>query len=80
MRKQPRFHYESDGGPGGRKTHYVVDRYADPLGDSKRRDVDSRKEGRALAAELNRNPDCPPWDTIQAERDGYEHTNQKDQR
>lgn len=70
MAKQKRFYYESDGGPGA-KTHYVVDRYADPLGDYGRRDVSSRGEGRRLAASLNKNPDRPPWDTIQAERDNY---------
>lgn len=65
-----RFYYESDGGPGG-KSHYVVDRYADPLGDSRRIDVGSSVEGRRLAIKLNEKPDCKPWDTIQAEKDGY---------
>lgn len=66
-----RFYYESDGHYGS-KTHYVVDRYADPLGDSRRRDVASRQEGRKLAALLNKYPDVPPWDTIQVERDRKE--------
>lgn len=70
---QPRFYYESDGASrgDGYQTHYVVDRYANPLGDNARRDVNSRREGRTLARALNKSPDCPPRDTIQAERDGY---------
>jgi hypothetical protein len=72
-RTKPRFYHESDGGPG-RKTHYVIDRYANPLGDYRRREVETRGEGRKLARELNENPDRPPWDTIQAERDGYKYT------
>lgn len=63
---KPRFYYESDGYPGS-KTHYVIDRYGDPR--DSRRDVQSRREGKRLATELNKDPDCPPWDTIQAERD-----------
>lgn len=65
-----RFFYESDGGVGSR-AHYVVDRYADPLGDLRRRDVASRGEGLRLARELNSAPDVPVWDTVQAARDGY---------
>lgn len=70
--KQKRFYYESDGGPGY-KTHYVIDRYANPLGDYRRREVASRREGRALATDLNKAPDRPPWDTVQAEKDGYRY-------
>lgn len=66
-----RFYYESDGDAHDR-THYVIDRYADPLGDQGRTDVDSRREGRALARQWNQNPPWPAWDTIQAERDGYQ--------
>lgn len=65
---KPRFYYESDGYPGS-KTHYVIDRYGEPGGDRRRRDIQSRREGRRLAAKLNAHPDCPPWDTVQAERD-----------
>jgi ribosomal protein L39E len=63
-----RFYYESDGGPG-LKTHYVVDRYADPMSDQRRTDVKTRREGRKLAKQYNANPPWPVWDTIQAERD-----------
>ena len=65
-----RFYYESDGGIG-LKTHYVIDKYADPMGEMGRRDVSSRREGLALARMLNQYPDSEPWDTIQAARDGY---------
>jgi hypothetical protein len=68
----PRFYYESDGGPG-RKSHYVVDRYADPGSEQGRTDFDTRREARKKAREWNENPPWPVWDTIQAERDGYEH-------
>tara|TARA_R110000868_G_scaffold14070_5_gene65615 strand:- start:672 stop:1007 length:336 start_codon:yes stop_codon:yes gene_type:complete len=67
-----RFYYESDGGPG-RKEHYVVDKYANPIGEYRRRDVGSRGEGRRLATDLNKNPDRPPWDTKQAKKDGYRY-------
>lgn len=61
-----RFYHESDNG-----SHYVVDKYANPLGDDRRTDVESRREGRRLAREWNEKPPRPPWDDIQAERDGY---------
>lgn len=70
-----RYYYESDGDPWN-KTHYVVDKYADPLGDHRRHDVESRREGRKLARQWNANPPRPPWDTIQAERDGYKRSDQ----
>lgn len=63
-----RFYYESDGGPGG-KTHYVVDRYADPMGDSRRTDVESRRDGLRLARQYNESSPWPVWDTIQYRRD-----------
>jgi len=70
-----RFYYESDGcgtyDRAGRKCHYVVDRFADPLGDQRRTDVESRAKGRKLARKWNARPPWPPWDTIQAEREGY---------
>lgn len=76
-----RFYYEQDG--DARKnscanSHYVVDRYADPCSDQARTDVEFQfngaamaRAGRKLAAEWNENPPWEPWDTIQAERDGY---------
>lgn len=67
-----RYYYESDGGPRpGRRTYYVVDRYANPLGDARRRDCESRREALVLARQLNAHPSSPPWDTIQAARDKY---------
>lgn len=69
-----RFYYESDGGglgKTGRRTHYVVDRYADPLSDEKRTDCESRSGALKLTAQFNENPPWPVWDTVQAERDGY---------
>ncbi len=66
-----RFYHESDGARDGYRCHYVVDRYADPLGDQRRTDVGSRGEGRWLAREWNINPPWPPWDDIQAARDNY---------
>lgn len=65
-----RFYYESDGNLGN-KTYYVVDAYADPLGDQKRTDCDSRGDARSLARCWNESPPWPPWDIIQAERDRY---------
>jgi hypothetical protein len=64
-----RFYHESDGYKPGYRTHYVVDRYANPLGNQRRTDVGSRGEGRKLAREWNLNPPWPPWDDIQADRD-----------
>lgn len=69
-----RFYYESDGYKPGYSTHYVVDRYANPMGNQGRTDVGSRGEGRKLAREWNRNPPWPPWDDIQAARDNYKPT------
>ena len=68
---QPRFYYESDGGglgKTGNRTHYVIDRYANPLSDNRRTDCDSRRK---LAREYNESPPWPAWDDIQATRDGY---------
>ena len=63
-----RFHYESDGGPGY-VTHYVVDRFADPLGENRRTDFESRREALVAAREMNANPPWAIWDTIQAARE-----------
>jgi len=63
-----RFYAESDGDPG-RMSYYVVDSYADPLGDHRRTDCASRGEARKLAREFNANPPWPAWDTIQEARD-----------
>ena len=52
MKGGPRFYAESDGGPG-RVSHYVVDRYGDPLGDQRRTDCESRREARQLAQQYN---------------------------
>lgn len=71
-----RFYHESDGGPG-HKFHYVVDRYADPLGDQRRTDVESRGDGLRLAREWNTKPPWPAWDDIQARRDGYDTDTRK---
>ena len=64
----PRFYYESDGGPG-RQSHYVVDRYADPLGDHRRVDFETRRLARKAAKEMNASPPWAAWDTIQVARD-----------
>lgn len=69
-----RFYHESDGDRDGHRWHYVVDRYADPLGSQRRTDVGSRGEARRLAREWNKNPPWLPWDTIQAARDNYKDT------
>ena len=70
-----RFYAESDGGGtyggDGSRSHYVVDRYADPLGDHRRTDCESRKGARELATEWNAQAPWPAWDDIQAARDGY---------
>lgn len=70
-----RFYAESDGGGvgdgHGTKAHYVVDRYADPLGDQRRTDCESRIAARNLAQDWNTQSPWPAWDDIQAARDGY---------
>lgn len=63
-----RFYAESDGGPG-HMSHYVVDRYADPIGDNHRTDCNTCREARALARQWNEVPPWPAWDTIQEARD-----------
>lgn len=68
-RRVDRFYAESDGGPG-RRTFYVVDRYADPLSDNRRTDCESMGEARKLALTWNASPPWPVWDDIQAARDG----------
>ena len=67
-----RFYPESDGDPG-RRTHYVIDRYADPMSDRRRTDCQSHGDAMKLARGWNLLPPWPVWDTIQAERDGYKH-------
>lgn len=62
----PRFYPESDGEP---RSHYVVDRYADPTGDRRCTDVANRKTSRDLAEQWNATPPWPAWDTIQEARD-----------
>lgn len=75
-----RFYYESDGDPGNTE-HYVVDRYADPLGDHGRTEpptdtymtnAERRTWAKRKAREFNLNPPWPAWDHIQARRDEYE--------
>jgi hypothetical protein len=64
----PRFYAERDGGPGPLWA-YVVDRYADPLGEQRRTDCPSWRAARQLARQFNAQPPWPPWDTLQAARD-----------
>ena len=74
MTHRLRFYYESDGGSGRQgehRSHYVIDRYAEPGGAQGRTDVASRSEGLTLARAWNQRPPWVPWDDIQATRDGY---------
>lgn len=83
MTNPTRFYYEQDGdAPKGSNanSHYVVDPYADPLSEQARTDVPKQgsgaataRKGRQMAKEFNERPPWPPWDTIAAERDGYEY-------
>ena len=71
----PRYHWEHDGGE-----FYVVDRYGDPGGNGRIHHPEEtyltkserRRIVKQMAAELNQRPASEPWDTIQADRDGYE--------
>lgn len=67
-----RFYAESDGPAAGGWTFYVVDRYADPLGDRRRTDCESMGIARKLARQYNAAPPWPAWDNIQAKRDNYQ--------
>lgn len=70
-----RFYAESDGGgihKTGYQTFYVVDRYADPLGNQRRTDCASMGEAGKLARQWNAAPPWPAWDDIQAKRDNYQ--------
>ena len=71
-----RFYAESD---NDNRAIYVVDRYADPLGERGRTDIEwqwtaasTMRAARKLAAEFNADPPWDAWDTIQVGRDGYE--------
>ena len=66
--KPQRFYYESDGDPG-RRTHYVVDHYADPMSDQGRTDCSSKAEAQRVSREFNVNPPWPIWDLIQQQSD-----------
>ena len=75
-----RYYYEQDGDApknSSANSHYVVDCYADPTGDTPIpvpfdfSGATMARKGRLLASMLNEHPHEEPWDTRAAQKDRY---------
>lgn len=65
-----RYYAESEGDTTNR-VFYVVDRYADPASDKRTIPCANMLQAYKKALQLNSGWPDLPWDTLQAQRDGY---------